>query len=84
MLRSGHLIAQQHLNELLEYLVKYNNEDSPDLAKIAQLQETYGTAGLNHLIRDYLRNMDTDAFHALVDQVLRDIESTSEPLLPTK
>ena len=76
MLRSGHLIAQQHLNQLLEYLVKYNNEDSPDLAKIAQLQESYGTAGLNHLIRDYLRSMDPDAFHALVDQVLRDIEST--------
>ena len=72
------------MNQLLEYLIKYNDEDSPDLAKIAQLQETYGTAGLNHLIRDYLRSMDTDAFHSLLDQVLRDVESTGEELTPSK
>ena len=47
----------------------YRGQDSET---IERLQETYGTAGLNSMLRDYLRSMENERFDSLIDQVLNE------------
>ena len=48
-----------------------NSASNSEETTIDKLYETYGTVGLNSMLRDYLRNMDLETFNALLEQVFR-------------